>query len=171
MGGMVAQRLALLARDEIGGLVSVMSAPSANFYPTPRALGMLLRTPGPGEEGYVAHSIELWRTIGSQTFPAGEEDIADVARRTYARNPSPGGFARQFTAILADGDRTPLIGDLEVPRLVIHGDEDPLVPLPNGIRTARAMRAPLRVIRGMGHDLPAERWDEIVEAISRVGTA
>lgn len=168
MGGMIAQRLALLARDEISGVVSVMSSPSGNFYPKPRALGALMKRPSPGEEGYVQHTVELFHTIGSQTFPRPDEDIARLARQTYARKPSPGGFVRQFTAILADGDRTPLLGHLKVPRLVIHGDEDPLVPLPNGIRTARAMKAPLKIIRGMAHDLPPERWDELVEAISAV---
>jgi hypothetical protein len=41
-----------------------------------------------------------------------------------------------------------------------------LVPLAGGIETAQAIPdAKLQVIQGMGHELPAPAWPEIVEAI------
>jgi pimeloyl-ACP methyl ester carboxylesterase len=54
-----------------------------------------------------------------------------------------------------------------VPTLVIHGDADPLVHHSGGVATAEAVPgAELLTIEGMGHDLPVEKWDEIVDAVA-----
>ena len=50
--------------------------------------------------------------------------------------------------------------------LVIHGDIDPLVRLPAGRATAKAVPgAKMLVIEGMGHALPIPFWPEIINAI------
>ncbi|HYY22676.1 MAG TPA: alpha/beta hydrolase [Thermoleophilaceae bacterium] len=55
-----------------------------------------------------------------------------------------------------------------MPTVVIHGRDDPLVRLPAGEATARAIPgAELIVIDGMGHDLPREVWPRVVDAIER----
>jgi len=54
-----------------------------------------------------------------------------------------------------------------VPTLVIHGRDDPLVPLEAGLDTAEALPgAELLVIDGMGHDLPRAVWPRIIDRIS-----
>jgi len=54
-----------------------------------------------------------------------------------------------------------------VPTLVIHGRDDPLVPVEAGLDTAEAVPgAELLVIDGMGHDLPRAVWPLIVDRIS-----
>ena len=69
-------------------------------------------------------------------------------------------------AILASGDRTPALGSVRVPTLVVHGDADPLVTPSGGRATAAAVPgARLLMIPGMGHDLPREAWETIVDAI------
>ena len=55
---------------------------------------------------------------------------------------------------------------MSVPTLVVHGDADPLVGHSGGAATAEAVPgAELLTIEGMGHDLPLETWDRIVDAI------
>jgi len=50
---------------------------------------------------------------------------------------------------------------------VIHGRDDPLIPVEAGLATARAVRgAELLVVDGMGHDLPRAVWPSIVDRIS-----
>jgi len=50
---------------------------------------------------------------------------------------------------------------------VIHGADDPLIPVEGGKDTARVIPgARLFIINGMGHDMPKEVWAEIVDAIS-----
>jgi pimeloyl-ACP methyl ester carboxylesterase len=85
----------------------------------------------------------------------------------FERGLCPAGTARQMTAIVAHGDRTPGLKALAVPTLVIHGSADPLIPLACGEATAAAIPgAELLVIEGMGHDLPRDAWPQMVEAIS-----
>jgi pimeloyl-ACP methyl ester carboxylesterase len=51
---------------------------------------------------------------------------------------------------------------------VIHGRNDPLVPVRGGIATAKAIPgAELVTIPGMGHDMPRELWPTFVDAIAR----
>ena len=50
--------------------------------------------------------------------------------------------------------------------MVLHGEDDPLVPIAGGRDTAASIAgAELRTIPGMGHDLPPALYDIFVEAI------
>jgi pimeloyl-ACP methyl ester carboxylesterase len=76
-------------------------------------------------------------------------------------------MARQNIALIANGDRRPSLSSIKVPTLVIHGADDPLIPVEGGKDTARVIPgARLLVINGMGHDMPKGVWAEIVDAIS-----
>jgi pimeloyl-ACP methyl ester carboxylesterase len=70
-------------------------------------------------------------------------------------------------AIIASGNRTEALGTVQLPTLVIHGTNDPLVPPEAGHATARAVAgAKLVLVEGMGHTLPREAWPQIVDAIA-----
>ena len=76
---------------------------------------------------------------------------------------------RQLAAIFAAPDRTAGFGRLTIPTLVIHGENDPLVPPANGRQTAAALpRARLIMIPDMGHALPQQVWPQVVDAIAAV---
>jgi pimeloyl-ACP methyl ester carboxylesterase len=69
-------------------------------------------------------------------------------------------------AILASGDRTPRLRELDLPVLVLHGVEDPLVRVSGGRATAAAIPgAELVEFDGMGHDLPRALWPAITDRI------
>jgi proline iminopeptidase len=56
---------------------------------------------------------------------------------------------------------------LNRPTLVIHGREDPLVPVEHGIDTARHIRgAKLEIIDGMGHDIPPQLIGKLTTLIA-----
>ena len=56
-----------------------------------------------------------------------------------------------------------------MPTLVIHGENDPLVPPGNGRQTAAAVPGSrLVMIPAMGHALPRQVWPQVVEAITAV---
>ncbi|MEV4516295.1 alpha/beta fold hydrolase [Dactylosporangium sp. NPDC049525] len=58
--------------------------------------------------------------------------------------------------------------DLRVPALVVHGDLDPLLPLPHGQAVRDAVPgARLVVLPGAGHDLPPQLWDMFTEELLR----
>ena len=76
-------------------------------------------------------------------------------------------MTRQLVAIIASGDRRRLLRKVTAPTLVIHGADDPLMPVEAGRDTARHIAgAKLMVIDGMGHDLPPALLPTLVEAIA-----
>ena len=58
------------------------------------------------------------------------------------------------------------MNNLQLPVVVIHGADDPLITVSGGQATAAAIAgARLVIIPGMGHDQPRGAWPTIVEAI------
>jgi pimeloyl-ACP methyl ester carboxylesterase len=107
--------------------------------------------------------------IGSPGFPFDEQRVRTRAAAHFDRGYHPPGIARQFVAVVASGDRTASLAKVSTPSLVIHGVDDPLVPVEAGKATAAAVPgARLFLIEGMGHDMPPEVWPRIVDAISEL---
>jgi pimeloyl-ACP methyl ester carboxylesterase len=105
--------------------------------------------------------------IGSPGYPFEEERIREIAGISFDRGHSPAGIARQLHAITASGDRTPALRQLDVPALVIHGKNDRLVNPSGGRATAEAIPgARLKLVDGMGHDLPRALWPTFADQIA-----
>jgi pimeloyl-ACP methyl ester carboxylesterase len=177
MGGMIAQTLAIRRPERVRSLVSVMSGTGNRWLGVParKALGTLFARPGAGREAAIEHTVRVFRTIGSPAYPMDEDRLRELAAASYDRSHSRAGVARQLHAITASGDRTSALRKLRLPATVIHGASDPLIRPVAGRATARAIPGShLRLIEGMGHDLPEELWptfvDEIAATAARVGS-
>ncbi|HVM98006.1 MAG TPA: alpha/beta hydrolase [Candidatus Acidoferrales bacterium] len=169
MGGMIAQTVAIEFPARVLSLTSIMSTTGNPDLPQakPDAMGVLLAPPPTTREEAIARGITVFRTIGSPGFPFDEADVRDRATRSFERGFNPAGTMRQLVAILASGSRTEKLRAVKVPTLVIHGKDDPLVPLGGGQDTAGSIPgAELMVVEGMGHDMPTAVRPRIVEAIS-----
>ena len=169
MGGMIAQTIAIRHPQRVLSLTSIMSTPGPRVAPpTEAAAAALMVPPATSREEAIERAIAATKVIGSPGFPPDEEWIAESAGVAYDRAFDPPGFARQFVAIQASGDRTEQLSGVRVPTLVVHGADDPLVTLPGGEATAAAIPdAELVVIPGMGHNLPRQVWPQVVDAIVR----
>lgn len=159
MGGMIAQRIALAAPQRVLTLTSLMSSSSARHLPgpQPRVLQVMLSRPAaPTEDAVLAHYLRLFRAIGSPGFPLDEAELrARILASVRRGGWRPAGTARQLAAIAADTRRAGELHRIAAPTLVVHGRDDPLLPLPCGEDTARRIPgARLVTIPGMGHDLP-----------------
>ena len=169
MGGMIAQVLCLLHPERIHSLTSIMSTTGDPRVsrPTKRAMLAILRRPGADRASAVESSVRVWAAIGSRTLPQDVDGIRRIAGRSFDRGPSGVGFLRQLGAIYASGDRTRRLATLKTPTLVIHGTQDPLMPVAAGRATAQAIPdAKLLILPEMGHDLPTPYWPRMQDAIA-----
>lgn len=171
MGGMITQALAINHPDRVLSITSIMSATGApgTLDPTPEA-GAVLNTAPPDPkadfEAFLDFAVHNGETIGSPGYPWPPGALRERAAAEYARAFNPTGSARQMGAIRSDGDRTARLSKLKIPAVVLHGADDPLVRLAGGEATAAAIPgAELRVIPGMGHDLPPALHDTFIDAI------
>jgi proline iminopeptidase len=170
MGGMIAQCMAARYPDRVLSLTSIMSS-SGNWRVTfgkPAVLRQLLRRPvrpdDPGSQ--LDHLLRLFAVIGSPGFPTDQGELRRQLERSVRRAHYPRGQYQQLLAIVASGDRRRELERIRAPTLVIHGAEDPLVPVAAGRETARHIPgARLQIIKGMGHDLPPGVQQLLLQAI------
>ena len=174
MGGMIAQVVAALLPQRVATLTSIMSssgnpAPRVAFGDM-RALQALMRPPpeDPADiDAIVDHLMFVFSVIGSPGFEQDAAVLRPHLERVARRGLYRAGTARQLAAILASGDRRPMLHNVEAPTLVIHGANDPLVPVAAGRDTARHIRgATLEIIDGMGHDFPPALMTRIAARVA-----
>ena len=158
MGGMIAQIIAAKHPDRTRSLVSIMSSSGDRRLPqaTPEARNALFakRPDASDREKIIAHMMNVYRVIGSPGYPVPDDVLRPRLEASIDRSYYPQGVGRQMLAILSDGSRVERLGTIKVPTLVIHGSDDPLVPVAAGKHTAQSIPgAKLEIVPGMGHDL------------------
>ena len=157
MGGMIAQGLASQHPDRVLSLTSIMSTTGARGLPqaTPTATMALLKRPKSRlREDIIAHFVKVLAVIGSPKYPSPEVEMRQRIGEAFDRSFYPAGTIKQMGAIMASGDRSAEVRKITAPTLVIHGKDDPLVPLKNGEDTAKKIvGSEYMEVDGMGHDL------------------
>ena len=171
MGGLIVQLLAINHPDKLLSVTSVMSTTGNRRLPAPKPEAMqalMTRAPaGATLEQVIPFGINVSRAIGSPAYPVPEARLRTRIERDFKRSFYPEGAARQIAAIVDDGDRRKRLARITTPTLVIHGIDDPLVPVEGGRETAASIPgAKLLEIEGMGHDLPLELVEQIADAIA-----
>jgi pimeloyl-ACP methyl ester carboxylesterase len=171
MGGMIAQLVAALHPDRVLSLTSIMSSSGGRKVSQPRPAAkraILSKPPDPDDpDSVVEHLAGVFGVIGSPGFPTDRRELREQLARIVRRGYYPPGVTRQLVAIIASGDRRRMLRRITAPTLVIHGAEDPLVPVEAGRDTARHIAgARLMVIDGMGHDLAPGLLPILVDAIA-----
>ena len=168
MGSMIAQVIAYRHPSRILSLVSIMGSTGNPELPEPKPEAMqVLVVPMPSKrERYIKESVKRWRVLWG-SYPYDEELRKELAEQAYDRSFYPDGQTRQLVAILANGDRRERLKSIKVPTLVIHGKDDPLVPMEGGIDTSKNIPgAELLLVDKMGHSLPPEVWTQVSDAIA-----
>lgn len=180
MGGMIGQILAARHAGRVRTLVSIMSTSGDRRLPQPAwrlRLALVRRPNARGDrDRAIASIISVLKRIASPGFPPDDQLLREQVARDVDRSYHPAGVGRQLLAILASGSRTEILGQITAPTLVLHGAEDPLVPVAAAHDLHRRIRgAKLEIFAGMGHDLPRALipgiTGKIVEHLRRAETA
>jgi pimeloyl-ACP methyl ester carboxylesterase len=170
MGGMIAQVFAARHADRTASLAVFFSSNNKPLLPppTPRALLAVVKSPPTGSprERIVAEAVKARRVIGSPMYPAPIALLRADAEEAFDRCYYPEGVSRQFEAILASGSLVDYDRQITAPTVVIHGLADRLMRPAGGRAIASAIpNARLVLFDGMGHELPAELWDQVISEL------
>jgi pimeloyl-ACP methyl ester carboxylesterase len=156
MGGMITQVAAIEHPTRTKSMVSIMSSTGEPGLPQaqPHAMMALLTPPADASRAAaIQRTVDLFTTIGSPGYPAAPGELAAMGARSFDRGVYPPGFLRQLAAILATPPRTQGLNCVTVPAMVLHGVDDPLIPLGCGEHTAQCIPgAEMVAVPGMGHD-------------------
>lgn len=171
MGGMIAQHLAASHPERVASATLIMTSSGARHLPPPAAeVRRLMTRPLPTnapEAAVVAHLERLWGAIGSPAHRPRPEELRQRLTVAVRRSWRPRGTTRQLLAIAADSGRPALLRRIRCPVHLIHGADDPLIPVAHAHDLqSRLPGATLDVIPGMGHDLPDALLPRIAAGIA-----
>jgi len=173
MGGAIAQIMAAEYPERTLSMTCIMSSSGNPSLPGPDPdAATALFAPLPkdrGRESIVADGVRRYRKVASPAYPMKDAHLVAMLEKEYERAFYPKGVVRQLAAIIANGDRRALLRNIRVPALIIHGAADPLVKLECGQDVFNHLPdAKMTVIDGMGHDLPEDLTDQLVDEITSV---
>lgn len=157
MGGMIAQLVAINHPEVTKSLTSIMSTTARPDLPPakPEAMAALMAPPAsPSRADRIAAGLNVVRVLGSPGFAASESELLATVGAAVDRAPyDPSGVARQLGAIVAALPRNEALKALRCPALVLHGADDPIIPVEAGKDTAASIPgAELVIVPGMAHD-------------------
>ena len=163
-GGVLAQQLAHRYPERVRRLVLAATGPGLGGVPgSPRVLWRMATPRRYRQPDY-------FRQIAGELYGGAARHRPDAVLHgslaRFAHPPSAAGYLAQLYAI-AGWSSLPWLRRLAAPTLVLHGDDDPIVPLPNGRLLARLIpAATLHVVPGGGHLFLLERPAEMAAVIT-----
>lgn len=175
MGGMIGQIVAAKYPERVRSFTCIYSTTGRHGLPAgkPEALAMLSSQPeGPSREQRIAFGMKLRTVIGSPKYPTPDDVMRALVEKNVDRRWYPEGGARQYLAVMASGDRVDLCKSIKVPTLVLHGEDDPLLPVECGRDVAALVPgSKIHTIPGWGHDFPLQLVPELVDRIASFSKA
>jgi len=171
MGGMIAQEVAIHWPERVRSLTSIMSTTGDPRLPppTPAAMTVFTKPPPRTAAEYVEANVAAWLVFRGPGYPEDEQRDRARAERAAKRGFNPEGGQRQMLAVYASGSRKKTLPGITAPTLVIHGADDPLLPLAAGEDTAATIPgAKLVVLSRMGHALPLAVWPRVIDEIAEL---
>ncbi len=157
MGGMIAQIVAARAPQRVRSLTSLMSSGGQAWIAcTPAAQAAMADSicAVADADERVRRYVSNATVFSGPDYPLDREALMSHAGMALARSYRPAGIWRQAQAIRDSGDRRPLLQDIQVPTLFVHGDADNCIAA-HQAQEGQSLVAGSRLllIPGAGHDL------------------
>lgn len=170
MGGMIAQLMAIHFPQRALSLTSIMSTTGNPKLPRPKPEATAALTNKASKdasiEEIVLNNMQGWKAIMSPGYPISDEVLKEKCHAAVKRSYYPAGTFRHLLASICTPDRRKQLQKLTIPALVIHGTDDPLIPIECGKDTANNIpQSEFHAIEGMAHDLPEECLPKLCELI------
>lgn len=172
-GGLLAMLYAVSHPARVASLALVSPAPAAQRERAEFEANLARRNAAP----QLLEQREALRTSVLRTtdLAAYNHQLFELAVAGYFHDPSKARFLTPFritgrtqqevwNSLGNEFDLRPQLAQLDVPALVVHGDDDP-IPLYTAEATAHALRAPIQVLRDCGHVPYVEAPDAFVAAL------
>ena len=168
LGGMIAQELVLRRPGKAASLCLIYTAPNTGHIRSERDLTAENAQPrARTREEAIEQYLNDESFCASQAYEFDTAWIRELGGLIWDTCYYPEGIPRQLNAIWHSPDRTAALSTVTIPTLIIHGDTDRLIDVSASHALAQALpHATLRIFPGMGHELPAPLWPEIIQAIT-----
>lgn len=172
MGGIITQIIALKHSDRVLTISLIMTSNFDSNLPkkdskVTEALGELKIKNWQDKDEVIECFIKKSKVLVGSKNIFDEEKIRRLNEEEFNRASNlqsidNHGFIRGWGLYLS---RT---SEINVPTLVIHGTEDPIIPYEHGVYLSEVIpNAVLVTLEGAGHELHYNDWDKIINAISK----
>ena len=164
MGGIITQVLTARFPSRVISMASIMSASGSVDPQIIDALWSQRLT----REAFIDEWVAYIRAFGSPKYAKEDDHSRATAAAAFDRCYSPDGANRQILAILAAKtiDLPSLIKTITIPALVVHGENDGLIPPERGRETADLIpNAKFVLVPGLGHDTPPKLGQPLADIV------
>lgn len=178
MGGMIAQLIAIEHPDRTLSLTSIMSTgnildselPRTNPEILPKMISAVVKYGilG-GKKGKIKLQLVHKKILMGEA--AGDIAVKPIAEAAYYNLTKRNGYnfiagRHHQKAIEASGSRYDALARLKIPVLIVHGMQDPVIPIAHGRKMVKTIpNADSLWLENMGHDLPDALLDTIADTV------
>jgi len=168
MGGMIAQVISLNHPERVMTLTGIMTTPGFDTAglsgPYPQYINamresFLLNLQNKPKESSEVSNLAL---IGPNFLSEEYENLTKILKsmEKHGNNPDSGHMA----AVGSSPNRFKRLKEISIPTLIIHGTEDPLIPIDHGLAISEQIQNSKKLfIKGMGHNFPTSIIPVIIE--------
>ncbi|WP_054954685.1 alpha/beta fold hydrolase [Paenibacillus dakarensis] len=172
MGGMLTQMIALRHPDRVAAITLMMTSNFASHLPEMEAKVINFFTENAevdlsDKQAFISFTVSKWKMLAGSKYSFDEERIYRLAEEEWELSDNAASLNNH--GLIAGGEaylgRT---SEIHVPTLVVHGTNDPIIPYEHGVHLADVIPgASLITLEGVGHEIPTQVWDTLVEVIIR----
>jgi pimeloyl-ACP methyl ester carboxylesterase len=182
MGGMIAQLVGLNHPQRVLSLIPIMSSPDPAAVTDPMegktgmlspptaqvmamvAAGAMLDWSDP--QAVLENRLRMFGVLAGSAYPYDADSRRALFRREIERANDMSSSQNHGLVVGLSERWIERLGAIQVPVLVIHGDDDPILPLDHGQALADSVQgAQLLIMPGVGHEIPEQELPRVIPAI------